>query len=457
MINKLFDSFTYLVMNDFTFENKREVKVFFIYQKINAISLSLMLKKNKRKDEAYYLNEAKKIVAKMIEDGSLNKQAEKYIKNEKKKRLLSIVIPAISICALAGAGVGIYFACHAPIKPEPVDPYRTNELTFVCEANNSSLGINYHSYYDTNTCIIPERNISFSYKVDDGEWVKCNISQHFSMAGETYEEQHIFLTDLKAGQEIRFRGDNDYWSWATSTNDGKAREYLTFFTNDEIGKFSVANNVMSLLSENNFATLDTIPSVGCFSFLFGSFPPMYVANISDASKLYLPPNLKDECYMSMFWYNTNLTKAPELSAKTMAKNCYQYMFRGCSSLEAAPELPATTLADDCYFAMFYECTSLLAAPKLPATILTIRCYDQMFCGCSSLTKATELPATILPQSCYSDMFSDCSLLNVSEDSGDHLIFNYVNEGELFATDGMFNSCAGVPKQPSVGHSYYWND
>ena len=101
------------------------------------------------------------------------------------------------------------------------------------------------------------------------------------------------------------------------------------------------------------------------------------------------------CYSHIFNGCTNLTRAPELHATTLANNCYSYMFNGCTNLTVAPELPATTLAGNCYGSMFKGCTGLTTAPELPATTLANYCYHNMFDRCTSLkistTQSPEYP------------------------------------------------------------------
>lgn len=125
------------------------------------------------------------------------------------------------------------------------------------------------------------------------------------------------------------------------------------------------------------------------------------------------PTMSAYCYTGIFKDCTNLIKAPQLSAITLAENCYKALFRGCTSLTTAPELPATTLANYCYCYMFLDCTSLTTAPALPATNLAPHCYYWMFSGCSSLTTPPELPATTLTEQCYIGMFSKCTSLTTA--------------------------------------------
>ena len=122
------------------------------------------------------------------------------------------------------------------------------------------------------------------------------------------------------------------------------------------------------------------------------------------------PTMSESCYHSMFQDCTNLTRAPELPATTLAVHCYNFMFNGCTNLTQAPALPATTLADYCYARMFQNCTNLTRAPELPATTLAVHCYSFMFDRCTNLTRSPALPATTLADYCYYCMFRDCTNL-----------------------------------------------
>ena len=166
--------------------------------------------------------------------------------------------------------------------------------------------------------------------------------------------------------------------------------------------------------------------------------------LTDASELILPWNtLNQNCYNSMFFGCTSLTKAPVLPATTLALNCYESMFEGCTSLTKVFALPATTLAEYCYYRMFYGCTSLTTAFEiLPATTLALYCYEDMFRGCTSLTTAPSLPATTLPKYCYEGMFWDCTSLT--------------NAPELPATTladrcyaNMFENCTNLAIAPAL--------
>jgi hypothetical protein len=84
------------------------------------------------------------------------------------------------------------------------------------------------------------------------------------------------------------------------------------------------------------------------------------------------------------------------------------MFDGCTNLTKAPELPATTLANYCYYSMFYNCTSLVTAPELPATTLAEECYANMFLHCRKLNYIKMLATDISASGCLSTWVSGVS-------------------------------------------------
>ena len=207
--------------------------------------------------------------------------------------------------------------------------------------------------------------------------------------------------DVAAGDKVQFYGNG------TSTQ--------VYGYNPEVKLLGTAQtkaygNIMSLLDEDNFATLTALPNRDYV--FYGLFKNN--ANLTDASGLLLPATtLTKQCYCVMFLGCSSLTAAPVLPATTLAESCYNSMFSGCSSLTAAPALPATTLVRSCYASMFKNCSTLTAAPALPATTLAESCYNCMFNGCSSLTAAPALPVTTLAKNCYYQMFYGCSSLTAA--------------------------------------------
>ena len=135
---------------------------------------------------------------------------------------------------------------------------------------------------------------------------------------------------------------------------------------------SLYGNIMSLVDEENFATITTMEGA--------SFAGLFAGNTCgfEASGLLLP-------------------------ATTLSENCYSGMFAGCSQMSDTPvELPALTLAPGCYSNMFEGCDMIPAAPHLPATELVDRCYASMFYQCGTLENVTCLATTINGTDCTTD-------------------------------------------------------
>ena len=184
----------------------------------------------------------------------------------------------------------------------------------------------------------------------------------------------------------------------------------------------------------------------------------------------------------MFGGCTSLTKAPALSATTLAEKCYDGMFVSCTSLTTAPALPATQLYNFCYESMFSGCVNLVNAPELPATTLEGACYRAMFYNCTSLTTAPVLPAKKLTYyhkdasyfGCYDSMFFGCTSLNyikmLSEDVVDwHYTSNWVSNVAPIGTfiksekSTIEIGSDGIPtgwtvltnKQEELKQQYFW--
>ena len=156
---------------------------------------------------------------------------------------------------------------------------------------------------------------------------------------------------VKAGDKVEFYGNGgSYYNMGSDhTSIGGTAQVKVY------------GNIMSLLSETNFATATTLTAENTFREFFRSY-----SNLIDASGLLLP-------------------------ATTLTNNCYYGMFSSCSGMTAAPaELPAETLASSCYYEMFSSCSKLTTAPVLPATSLVSNCYRSMFSYCSKLSSVTCL-------------------------------------------------------------------
>ena len=287
--------------------------------------------------------------------------------------------------------------------------------------------------------------VTLEYSKDNGQ----NWTQITSNTGSSAPS-----ISVSAGDTVQFRCGTDD-GYATMSSDYSSG-YNTF--SGTTAGFKIKGNIMSLLSKNNFASLDILQSAYTFCRLF-----RYCTGLTDASKLILPAdNLTLQCYRAMFANCSNLAGVPKLPAMNLGEGCYNGMFQYCYKLTDStmlPELPATTLANDCYnymFAfdtgltdaselvlpattlvpgcytqMFKNCTSLTSAPELPATTLANNCYEMMFESCTRLTTAPELPATILLERCYYQMFYQCTSLNyikclATDISASNSLNNWVN-------------------------------
>lgn len=139
----------------------------------------------------------------------------------------------------------------------------------------------------------------------------------------------------------------------------------------------LSGNIMSLVDEENFATITTMEGAS-FAGLFAGNDYPGGTFIINASGLLLP-------------------------ATTLSENCYSGMFAGCAELNDTPvELPALTLAPGCYSNMFEGCDKISDAPHLPATELVDRCYASMFYQCGTLQNVTCLATTINGTDCTTD-------------------------------------------------------
>ena len=171
--------------------------------------------------------------------------------------------------------------------------------------------------------------------------------------------------DVSPGNEVRFYGNGTNIKDYSSTN-------IVSTNNVEL-----SGNIMSLVDEENFATITTMEGAS-FAGLFAGNNDL-IGNegnhIIDASGLLLPATtLSENCYSRMFAGCSKLSSTPtELPALTLAPGCYSYMFEGCNQIPEAPHLPATELVDSCYLNMFYECGTLGMVTCLATTINGTNC------------------------------------------------------------------------------------
>ncbi len=254
-----------------------------------------------------------------------------------------------------------------------------------------------------------------------------NISMKYSVNGGAKNLiDNTTTIDVNAGDKVQLYGNGPDMTnhYAPHIAGGTAQ-------------VKVYGNIMSMLDEDNYATLTTLQDVAFFALFYLN------ENLTDASGLLLPATtLTVACYYGMFAGCTSLTTAPALPAPALAEQCYFMMFLGCTSLDTAPELPAETLAVGCYYQMFGDCTSLTTAPTLPAPELAEGCYYQMFAGCTSLTTAPTLPAPELASYCYSHMFAGCTSLTTAPT----LPATTLVES---CYGGMFSDCTSLTTAPTL--------
>lgn len=183
---------------------------------------------------------------------------------------------------------------------------------------------------------------------------------------QTINDVNEISIDVSPGNWVRFYGDGTRIKDYSSTN-------IVSTNNVEL-----SGNIMSLVDEENFATITTMEGASFAGLFAGNTCPI------NASSLLLP-------------------------ATTLSENCYSGMFAGCSGMDDTPtELPALTLAKGCYSNMFEGCGMLSEAPHLPATELVDSCYFNMFDGCSYLYQLTCLATTINGTDCTTNWLNEVS-------------------------------------------------
>lgn len=261
--------------------------------------------------------------------------------------------------------------------------------------------------------------LTIQYSIDGANWVS-----------ESATSIHI---NIKAGERVQFRGDNETYSLDVMTSSEKKS------TIECSAPCYVYGNIMSLIHSDGYSSCDEIKGSGAFYGLFSGNQNIF--NHPEHA-LMLPANtLSEYCYAGMFHNCTGLTVAPGLPALKLASSCYSNMFNGCSSLKDTPELPATTLANYCYYKMFAGCTSIETCTSLPASTLAYGCYWSMFDGCTSLKIAPDLPATVLAESCYQSMFSSCTALETAPTILPAMTM------KRYCYKGMFRNCSVLQTAP----------
>ena len=247
-----------------------------------------------------------------------------------------------------------------------------------------------------------------TFKAEQPQTFKMTTKGGYEITGLQYSVNYGEWKTVAANEEVTFGGTNGTLRLRGTNTNGTASAgsgYSTITFTDKTVKVACTGDIRTLLDWRIYSTVNTQNAK--FSYLF------YDCSVLTSAPELPAKTLAKDCYKSMFFNCTSLTSAPKLPATTLAGSCYNSMFSGCTSLTAAPELPATTLVYSCYDSMFNGCTSLTSAPELPATTLESYCYYGMFYGCTSLTAAPELKATTLANYCYNRMFKGCTSLTAA--------------------------------------------
>lgn len=296
---------------------------------------------------------------------------------------------------------------------EIIDGFRSGYLTIECD---------------------PKDNNFITFHCDSGTSIEISTNGGRTWSPYTRGNVAIYLGTGRTSPAIfMFRGVNDTIDFSVCS-EGK-----------------VYGNVLSLFYGDDFKDKTSFPSTA--STINGLFQDYYAyGHITDASNVYLPPNITPYCYQDLFRDNIMLTKIPKLNTTALTEGCYKGMFRGCRSLTTAPELPHTTLYAHCYEEMFRDCSGLTSTQSvLPAAVLPERCYYGMFQNCSSLTTAPTIMGTELSEYCCNNMFNGCTSL-VSVQSG--LPATVMAE---YCYYGMYKDCSSLataPELPSTALARY---
>ena len=170
----------------------------------------------------------------------------------------------------------------------------------------------------------PSRTIQYS--INNGSWQSITAND---TAGTEI--------NVSVGDVVRFKGNNTSYasnaSWLWACRFAGTANYYAY------------GNIMSLIYGDNFIGKTTLTETYTFTALF-----------------YQATGLK-----------SHSTHKLVLPATTLTNDCYSFMFMQCSNLERAPELPAPTLAKFSYNQMFPFCDKLAYIKCLATDISADRC------------------------------------------------------------------------------------
>ena len=196
--------------------------------------------------------------------------------------------------------------------------------------------------------------------------------------GMKYSKNNGEKENITGDIEISVQGDLEHLDTVQFYGNSKNYSNTRIVSTNNV---ELSGNIMSLVDEENFATITTMEGA--------SFAGLFAGNnsfetIIDVSGLLLPATtLSENCYSGMFAGCSELTDTPtELPALTLAPGCYSNMFEGCDKISEAPHLPAPELVDSCYLNMFNECITLGIVTCLATTINGTDCTTNWLNGVS---------------------------------------------------------------------------
>ena len=198
--------------------------------------------------------------------------------------------------------------------------------------------------------------------------------------GMKYSKNNGEKENITGDIEISVQGDLEHLDTVQFYGNSKNYSNTRIVSTNNV---ELSGNIMSLVDEENFATITTMEGAS-FAGLFAGNDYPGGTFIINASGLLLPATtLSENCYSGMFAGCSELTDTPtELPALTLAPGCYSNMFEGCDKISEAPHLPAPELVDSCYLNMFNECITLGIVTCLATTINGTDCTTNWLNGVS---------------------------------------------------------------------------
>lgn len=202
------------------------------------------------------------------------------------------------------------------------------------------------------------------YSLDGVNWTTADLSTDFSLP-------------VAAGANVYMKGTN------TSKFNGQW-EYYTMAMDVE---HSIGGNIMSVVDEENYATVTSVPN-SCFIYLFkGDTKLVDAGDVNFGSVASIGQRVCD----SMFNGCTSLTTPADFSNVTsiVYTGCNN-MYRGCTSLTTTADLSnVTSIGYNGCSSMYQGCTSLTTGSDLSnVTSVSSEGCNSMYNGCTSLTTAT---------------------------------------------------------------------